>query len=140
MWGLFSFLFGRKSEMKHLHRKDLDCRDEDRRKGTPDKKHGHGPRNAWAVEVDVYLNSVAKDGTADFDVQTCLPTKWVGSDPHPQIQFHNEGRPGFFVRFRLFDNTGNGNYRFASNEDDAVWSQLGSACPLSAAHGVFDKK
>lgn len=104
----------------------------------PDKKHAHGPQNAWDVEVDIYLNSVAKDGTAEFDVQTCLPTKLVGVDPHPQIQFHNEGRPGFFIRFRLFDNTGNGNYQFASDPKDAVWSQFGQDCPLSAAHGVFD--
>jgi hypothetical protein len=136
MWRLFSFLFGRRSELEHPHRKDSECADEERLT----KKHARGPQNAWAVEVDVYLNSVAKDGTADFDVQTCLPTKMVGSDLHPEIQFHNEGRPGFFIRFRLFDNTGNGNYQFASNEDDAVWSQLGTTCPLSSVHGVFDKK
>ena len=94
--------------------------------------------------VDVYLNSVGPgpDFTPNFDVETCLPTDFVGSDPKPHVYFFNDGRPGFNVSFRLFDNTNNGEgsgYRFARKAADAVWSQLGPDCPTSPISQIFKR-
>jgi hypothetical protein len=107
--------------------------------------HQNHPKDAWEVVIDVYLNSVgpAPDYQANFDIQTCLPTELDGIDPNPHVYFFNEGRPGFNIMFRLFDNTNGGagsNYRFPKNKDDAVWSQLGETCPTAACDDVFPNK
>jgi hypothetical protein len=106
------------------------------------KGHMNHPKEAWEVIVDIFLNSVAPDGTPDFDVQTCLPVKFVAGDPHPRIQFDNAGRPGFWIKFRFYDNTNDGagsGYRFPNHDGDAVWSQLGDTCPSSPVYDVFPK-
>jgi hypothetical protein len=109
------------------------------------KGHQNHPQDAWDATIDVFLNSVgpAPNYQADFDILTCLPVDWDGSDPNPTIFFFNRGRPGFKITFRLFDNTNGGagtNYQFANNKDDAIWSKLGDTCPTGAVHDVFAKK
>lgn len=116
-------------------------RTEEQAKRLPVKNYKKHPNKAWDVIVDVYLNSTGPGpNDAAFDILTCLPVVVSGTNPNPQIQFNNEGRPGFNITFRLFDNTngGNGsNFQFASNPDDAVWSQLGSTCPTGPVWDVF---
>lgn len=110
------------------------------------KFEGHQvhPKDAWDVVIDVYLNSVgpAPNYDPDFDVQTCLPTKLEADDPRRHVLFFNDGRPGFNITFRLFDNTNGGHgsgYRFAANNDDAVWSELGQNCPTARINEVFEQ-
>lgn len=107
------------------------------------KNHWNHPKDAWEVIVDVFLNSVGPDGKPDFDVQTCLPIKFVAGDAHPQIQFDNAGRPGFWIKFRFFDNTNGGagsGYRFPNHDADAVWSKVGTSCPTDAVDEIFPKR
>lgn len=129
---------------------DFDLKDRDRAEAHEHRakrqmgRHEVHPKDAWNVVIDVYLNSVgpAPDYAADFDVQTCLPMEFVGNDPRRHVLFFNDGRPGFNVTFRLFDNTNGGQgsgYRFAKNKDDAVWSQLGEDCPTEPVNQVFQR-
>jgi hypothetical protein len=59
--------------------------------------------------------------------------------------FNNAGRPGFKVKFRLYDNTNGGNgsgYAFpqGTNKQDGIWSIVGSSgCPSSGIWQVFDQ-
>jgi hypothetical protein len=89
-------------------------------------------RKAWDVLVDVYLVS---DSPTEFHVESYLQD----AEDQP-LNFHNNGHPGFNVTFELHDETGK-NYSFARgpNKEDAIWSQLGSACPLAGIWDVFDK-
>src|ERR1700754_4616203 len=89
-------------------------------------------RKAWDVLVDVYLVS---DEPKEFHVESYLQNA-----KNQPLNFHNNGHPGFNVTFELHDETGK-NYSFARgpNKEDAVWSQLGSACPLTGIWEVFDK-
>lgn len=93
------------------------------------------PDSPWAVEVDVYLE--ADTDPPRFRVVSTLPLET--SDPNdPILIFQNNGRPGFELRFHLYDQTERG-YRFPGQEKDAVWSTIGeSGCPTSAAHEVFE--
>jgi hypothetical protein len=126
--------------MEDIDEMTRDCLSDERAQRLSDKHYKNSPKNPWEAEIDIYLNAVHDDGTADFDVQTCLPTELIRADPHPRIHFYNDGRDGFYLTFRLFDNTPGGNYQFASDPDDAVWSQLGDACPSDRIYGVFDKR
>jgi hypothetical protein len=106
------------------------------------KHHVNHPRDPWEVVIDVFLNSVSAAGKADFDIQTCLPTTTLRSDKNPQVQFDNCGRPGFLVKFRLFDNTNGGagsGYRFPLIPEDGLWSQTGNSCPGGPAYEVFEQ-
>jgi len=89
------------------------------------------PTKAWEAEVDVYLKSV---NPLNFELATCLPVDNAGN-----IVFYNNGRPGFMISFRLFDDTNNGNgsgYVFPNPPDPpnqkakwAMWSSQGAGCP-----------
>jgi hypothetical protein len=106
-----------------------------------DKHHNNGPKSnhPWEVVIDVYLNSVTA-GKANFDVQTCLPTEWNGKpDSNPVIFFFNDGRNGFNITFRLFDNTGE-DYRFVQDKDDAIWSKLNGPCPERGVWDIFKRE
>jgi hypothetical protein len=101
----------------------------------------HHPTRQWAVDVDVYLYSVGPGDHADFEVVSCLPVDKEAPDPHGRIVFQNNGRPGFTVNFRLFDNTNKGEgsgYVFpnppgpkhvSDPEKWAMWSRIGEGCP-----------
>jgi hypothetical protein len=143
MSGIVGFLFGRRDGM-----------DRDEAKGSPhgrglghtsghkNKSHKNGPKadHPWEVTIDVYLNSVAADGTPDFDVQTCLPTDWPTTDQNPIVNFYNDGRNGFRITFRFYDNTGSTNsYIFLTDANDAVWSAAGSTCPTQKCSEVFSQ-
>ena len=93
------------------------------------ERKGHG---SWEVDVYVYLHS---EKPGDFTVESYLQSD-SGSD---NLVFHNRCHPGFYVYFHLIDETGLG-YRFPlqSNKDDAIWSQMGSACPTGPVYEVFD--
>ena len=141
MSGVVGFLFGRRSGMDRddengsRHRRGID-----RNSGHKNKPHKNGPKadHPWEVTIDVYLNSVAADGTPDFDVQTCLPTDWASKDRNPTVNFYNDGRNGFRITFRFYDNTGSTNpYIFLKDADDAVWSAAGSDCPTEKCGEVF---
>lgn len=111
--------------------------------GHKNKAHKKGPKkdHPWEVVIDVYLNSVAADGTPEFDIQTCLPTEWNDPDKNPVIFFFNDGRNGFSIEFRFFDDTDGGNgsgYRFVDDEDGPIWSQWGEFCPEVEAQDVFE--
>jgi hypothetical protein len=141
MSGIVGFLFGRRDGM------DRDDANGSRRGGAlgpasghKNKPHQNGPKadHPWEVTIDVYLNSVAADGTPDFDVQTCLPTDWSSKDRNPTVNFYNDGRNGFRITFRFYDNTGSTNsYIFLKNANDAVWSAVGSTCPTQKCSEVF---
>ena len=96
------------------------------------------PDKPWDAEIDVTLTSAGPP--AAFTIDTPLP-----KDPNGNIIFNNNGRPGFKIKFRLYDNTNNGNgsgYAFpqGGNKSDAVWSQLGATgCPSSGIWDVFDQ-
>lgn len=92
------------------------------------------PGKPWAIDIDVYLQS---DGAnPKFYIESCLPKDSTKPDDELLI-FRNNGRPGFELRFHLWDLTGKG-YRFPRNKDDAVWSKVGDDdCPDSEAHEVF---
>lgn len=87
-----------------------------------------GPKDPWPVEVDVYLEDVTDPANPKFRLETCLPIDHTGSDQ--VITFHNRGRPGFEIKFNLFDKTGNG-YRFPpqAKRHQALWSRQGAGCP-----------
>lgn len=93
------------------------------------------PEKPWAVEVDVYLQDDSDPPV--FQVVSTLPID--NSNPQDELLiFENKGRPGFEIRFHLYDQTGKG-YRFPTTEDDAVWSIIAdSGCPMSEAHEVFE--
>lgn len=98
----------------------------------------HTPGKPWEVEVDVYLDDVGPppELKPKFHLNTCLPI-----DPYGNIIFYNCGRPGFTIRFNLFDNTNGGagsKYAFPNppgppGQPDpskwALWSTKGSGCP-----------
>lgn len=116
------------------------------RRGIPHrfKHHANHPHDPWDVVVDVFLNAVEPGKKPHFDIQTCLPVKSPSSDRQPpEIQFENSGRPGFSIRFRLFDNTNGGNgsgYRFPLRAADGLWSQVGNDCPVGPAYEVFPEE
>jgi hypothetical protein len=99
----------------------------------------HHPDNPWTVDVDVYLYSVGPP--AEFTVDTCLPVELDCDDPHGRIVFRNNGRDGFNLVFRLFDNTNGGEgsgYVFpdppgpkhvSDHNKWALWSKEGEGCP-----------
>lgn len=88
----------------------------------------------WAVEVDVYLE--ADTDPPRFRIESSLPIDTTKPD-EPLLVFENNGRPGFEIRFYLYDLTEKG-YRFPRDPDDAVWSTIGEdGCPTSEAHEVF---
>lgn len=95
----------------------------------------HHPSNPWDAEIDVTLTS---DGNPpQFNVESPLP-----HDDQGNIIFNNAGRPGFKIKFRFYDNTNGGNgsgYAFpqGANNQDAVWSQLGTSCPSTGAWDIF---
>lgn len=103
-----------------------ECEEQDSRRMAPEKP--------WAVELDVYLYE--DSDPPKFEVVSTLPTD--KTDPEdPLLIFENKGRPGFELRFHLYDQTGK-NYRFPLHEDDAVWSIVAeSGCPSSEAHEVL---
>jgi hypothetical protein len=108
--------------------------------GHKNNHHANGPKgdHPWEVMIDVYLNSVAPDGTPDFDIQTCLPTDWPSTDQNPIVNFYNDGRNGFSIEFRFFDNTGSAKpYIFVKDPKDALWSQKGSVCPTKRVCDIF---
>lgn len=76
----------------------------------------------WTVEVDVHL--LEASDPPKFCIESFL------KDPDDRLVFNNSGRPGFKIVFHLNDETGEG-FRFPEerDKDEAVWSQLGSACP-----------
>ncbi|MGN6058247.1 MAG: hypothetical protein ACTHOI_06650 [Sphingomicrobium sp.] len=94
------------------------------------------PTRPWQVEIDVYLDDVSPppERKPTFHLETCLPR-----DPYGNIVFFNCDRPGFEIRFNLYDNTNNGQgsgYVFhppsAPPHDVmqwAMWSSLGPDCP-----------
>ena len=71
-----------------------------------------------------------------FRIVSTLPLD--KSDPNdPLLIFDNKGRPGFELRFHLYDQTEKG-YRFPIAKDDAVWSIIAeTGCPTSEAHQVL---
>lgn len=92
------------------------------------------PGKPWAVEVDVYLDE--DTNPPKFRIVSTLPTDTTNPED-PILLFKNNGRPGFELRFHLYDQTEKG-YRFPRDPDDAVWSTIGEGgCPTSEAHEVF---
>ena len=89
----------------------------------------------WDVEVDIYLTKGCPD--PEFEIRTTLPI-----DPATgNIIFQNNRRPGFNIKFNLFDETGSG-YVFPSQPQvqQACWSQLGTSCPQTSVWQVFDPR
>ena len=87
-------------------------------------------RNPWEVQVDVYLTPPqVEGGSPGYTLQTILPKGKTG-----RIRFHNHRRPGFLITFRLHGET---NYNFPANPPDAVWSQVGNACPNAPVWQIF---
>jgi len=90
---------------------------------------------AWNVEVDVIL----------LDMNTNPPTfliqSYLQNPPDGPLDFRNNHRPGFNIRFNLHDPNGTG-YRFPRNadRDQAVWSRRGGVdvCPDAEIWEVFD--
>ena len=92
------------------------------------------PEKPWAVEVDVYLE--ADTNPPKFRIVSTLPLDTRDPDD-PLLIFDNKGRPGFELRFHLYDQTQKG-YRFPIEKNDAVWSIIAeSGCPTSEAHKVL---
>jgi hypothetical protein len=114
---------------------DIDLKERRFRDDDEDQRlQGQHPSNPWDAEVDVNLTS---DNPVQFQIATCLPLDNSGN-----ILFNNNGRPGFKIKFRLYDNTNNGagsGYTFpqGANKADAVWSQLGTTCPTTGVWVVF---
>ena len=115
---------------------DFTAKNPERSATTPTVNlQGQHPTKPWEVEIDVTLNSAGPP--AQFQIQTCLPVNSNGD-----IVFRNNGRPGFNLTFRLYDNTSEGGYAFpqGANETDAVWSIVGeNGCPSEGAWEVFPK-
>ncbi|HEX8840601.1 MAG TPA: hypothetical protein VF750_09055 [Sphingomicrobium sp.] len=100
------------------------------------KLQRQGPGKPWEVDVDIYLDEVgpAPERKPTFHLETCLPMDASGN-----IIFSNRHRPGFKIRFNLWDNTNGGlgsNYQFhepAKPPHDpakwALWSAEGNSCP-----------
>ena len=96
-----------------------------------------GPQKAWEVDIDVYLKSVGPppEYKADFEMKACLPVDAANKN----ITFYNQGRPGFVINFRLYDNTNGGagsGYEFPNPPSVpgkesawAMWSRQGKGCP-----------
>jgi hypothetical protein len=82
------------------------------------------PDESWLIDVDVYLEEASDP--PKFHLETCLPM-----DDEDVISFHNRGRPGFRIRFNLFDETAEGGYLFPppNKKDEALWSKVGEGCP-----------
>lgn len=125
-----------------MHEREEECfSDRKIRKNKPDKR--------WTIDVDVYLYEAGPP--AVFDVDTCLPSVDDPHDSNRRIVFHNSGRPGFMLRYRLFDNTNNGNgsgYVFPSPPGPdhvrdplqwAMWSREGHDCPPAGYHAQWDE-
>lgn len=89
-------------------------------------------KQPWGVEVDVYLEKAGAN--PKFRIHTSLPV-----DPSGNIIFENNHRPGFNVRFNLYDETGDG-YLFPPDRKvkEACWSQVGTSCPRTQVWDVFD--
>lgn len=83
------------------------------------------PKDPWPIDVDVYLEDVTDPDNPKFRLETCLQI-----DENEVITFYNRGRPGFEIKFNLFDETGEG-YRFPpqSKRHEALWSRQGAGCP-----------
>jgi hypothetical protein len=121
---------------------DIDTKERSHRtqenEGEPKLQGQHQPTNPWDAEIDVTLTSAGPP--AQFEIATCLPIDASGN-----IVFNNAGRPGFRVKFRLYDNTNNGNgsgYAFpqGANKQDGVWSEVGSSgCPNAGVWQVFEQ-
>jgi hypothetical protein len=90
------------------------------------------PTKPWDCEIDVYLTSVGPP--AVFQIESPLPV-----DEYGNIIFCNNGRPGFMIHFRLYDQTNDGNgsgYVFPNPPAPpnqvmqwAMWSSEGEGCP-----------
>ena len=92
------------------------------------------PGNPWPVDIDVYLYE--DTDPPRFEVVSTLPIDDSDSND-PLLIFDNKGRPGFELRFHLYDQTEKG-YRFPIAKDDAVWSIIAdTGCPTSEAHQVL---
>lgn len=112
--------------MNDIHFKDRTAA---KSKGKPMVK---GPQKPWEIDIDVYLYSVGPP--ADFEIKTFLPRDAKGNP-----NFYDQGRDGFVISFRLYDNTNGGagsGYVFPNppappNKKDqwALWSQKGPGCP-----------
>ncbi len=82
------------------------------------------------ARIKVYLTDVGNNNEPTFHLRSNLPSHGGGN--HPVFEFKNNGLSGFELTFELIDQTNNGmgsGYQFAMDENDAVWSQLGSDCP-----------
>jgi len=89
----------------------------------------------WTVDVDVILLDM-NTNPPTFEIQSYLQ-----NPPNGPLDFRNNHRPGFNIRFNLHDPNGT-EYRFPKNGDrnQAVWSQRGSVdnCPNAECWEVFD--
>lgn len=92
-------------------------------------------KQAWDVDVDIYLTKACPDPA--FDIHTSLPIDPVTKN----IIFNNNRRPGFNIKFNLYDETGGG-YVFPPQPQvqEACWSQTGPSCPQSPVWDVFDPR
>lgn len=92
------------------------------------------PGNPWPVDIDVYLYD--DTNPPRFEVVSTLPIDH--SDPEdPLLIFDNKGRPGFELRFHLYDQTEKG-YRFPIDKDHAVWSIIADkGCPTEEVDQVL---
>jgi hypothetical protein len=82
-------------------------------------------RPAWEVDVDVYV--YGEDCDPPFVIDSYLQAKEGG-----KLVFHNRGRHGFFVRFQLHDETGEG-WKFPRQAEHALRSSYGPGCPPASA-------
>jgi hypothetical protein len=104
----------------------------DRGENRMSKKASKSP---WNVQVDVILTKGCPD--PEFEIYTTLPVQ------DGNIVFQNNHRPGYSIDFNLYDETGsNPPYKFPpqSHVKEACWSKLGTTCPTSPCHDVFDPK
>jgi hypothetical protein len=90
----------------------------------------------WQVQIDVYLEDDECDPPR-FRIESCLPVCPTSTANDKILVFENNHRPGFDILFHLWDLTGKG-YRFPRRPEHAIWSAKGDACPMEAAHDVFD--
>jgi hypothetical protein len=116
------------SELEGRSRNDRDGAEESRKKPktTPAKQ-------PWDVEIDVHLTKACPNPV--FELYSTLPTQ------NGKITFENNHRPGFNIRFNLYDETG-GNYVFPPQPKvrEACWSKIGSTCPSSPVWDVLDPR